>query len=74
MNAEIGTVAAKFIFWEYLFRIFGIGYLQCRTMQFKNFMRFESLHAGGFSVILLLSCAPSRCPQVYVNTFKIYNM
>jgi hypothetical protein len=29
MNVGIGTVAAKFLSWEYMFRIFGIVSLQC---------------------------------------------
>jgi hypothetical protein len=30
MNVEIATVAAQFLLWEYLFQIFGSGFLQCK--------------------------------------------
>jgi hypothetical protein len=32
MNVGIGTVAAQFLSWEYLFRNYGIVYLQCMAI------------------------------------------
>ncbi len=36
MNVEIGTEAPIFLFWEYLFQIFGILSLQCISLAFPN--------------------------------------
>ncbi len=36
MNVEIGTEAPIFLFWEYLFQIFGILSLQCRTKAYRQ--------------------------------------
>ncbi len=43
INLEIGTLAALFLFWEYLLWIFGIGSLQCmrKNMDLEGNVRLE---------------------------------
>jgi hypothetical protein len=43
MNVEIGSVAAQFLFWEYLFRIFGIISLQCVDKKIIRVALFEQI-------------------------------
>jgi hypothetical protein len=38
MNVEIGTEAPIFLFWEYLFQIFGILSLQCAWKQLEKLL------------------------------------
>jgi hypothetical protein len=58
MNVEIGTVAAQFYFWEYLFQIFGIGYLQCVWVGDLG-TRLKNVYGFGLQIAIFYSFALS---------------
>ncbi len=47
MNVEIETVAARFLFWEHLFQILGIGSLQCILLLFALHVHIHRLQEVG---------------------------
>ncbi len=68
MNVEIGTETPIFLFWEYLFRNFGILSLQCRHASIPSYLsyygRCDSL-ACRFLTLSFLSTAGIAClPQL----------
>jgi hypothetical protein len=59
MNVGIGTVAAQFLFWTYMFGIFGIASLQCSVGLKKKIYFYhagQSLNECRFIPLQLCAC------------------
>ncbi len=67
MNVEIGTVATLFLFWQRLFRIFGIGSLQCdHIIGFSTIVIFRKFRADILNGKVMV---PYRCQWHWKQTF-----
>jgi hypothetical protein len=68
MNVEIRTVTAQFLFWEYLFRIFGIGSLQCTVIRFVS----VSAKFGTCTVVSVnVTLVALKCGHSSMNVRKV---
>jgi hypothetical protein len=67
MNVEIGTEAPIFLFWEYLFQIFGILSLQCGRggESFGGISESIGLGQRGYSLL-----CTGHCPIIHISTSK----
>jgi hypothetical protein len=65
MNVEIGTETPIFLFWEYLFRKFGILSLQCRVLFYLSFSSSLVGQASDFDGKFHISKYCSKTAEIF---------
>jgi hypothetical protein len=64
MNVGIGTLAAQFLSWEYLFRIFDIVSLQCGTVHFIASINREQASSFNVCLLIIRHFTAAACPAI----------